>query len=136
MIRTFFKEPNSLRNIFLHFSNLTRRFDEEQIPNFGKNTYIFNSLHTIHNWRNILLLSCYSNQSPDSHIIVIQFLSQVRIWRPFHPPSLRSDHIYMTDAHSAESNENSYFRFLFFELQLIVLTIYQYDTSTSKCVTD
>ena len=41
---------------------------------------------------------------------------------------VRSGHIYMKDVHSAESNEKSYFRFLFFELWLIVFTIYG-DTS-------
>ena len=39
------------------------------------------------------------------------------------PPPLRSGHIHMKDAHSAESNEKSYFRFLFFQLWLIVFTI-------------
>ena len=43
------------------------------------------------------------------------------------PPPLRSGHIYMKDAHSAESNEKSYIRFfwfLVFELWLIEFTIY------------
>ena len=41
--------------------------------------------------------------------------------------TLRSGHIYMKDAYSSESNEKSIFRFflfLFFELWLIVSTIY------------
>ena len=37
---------------------------------------------------------------------------------------LRIAPVFMKDAHSAESNENSMFRFLFFELWLIVFTIY------------
>ena len=53
-------------------------------------------------------------------------LSQVRICRP---PTLRSSHIYMKDAHSAESYEKSHFRFSFFELWLILLTIYGYSPS-------
>ena len=40
------------------------------------------------------------------------------------PPPLRSGHIYMEDAHSAASNEKSYFRFSFFELWLIVFKTY------------
>ena len=40
------------------------------------------------------------------------------------PSPLRSGNICMKDAHSAESNEKSIFRFLFFELWLIVFTIY------------
>ena len=42
-------------------------------------------------------------------------------------PILRISHINMKDAHSAEANEKSYFSFvlfLFFELWLIVFTIY------------
>ena len=45
---------------------------------------------------------------------------------PYSSP-LRSSHIYIEDAHSAESNEKSYirfFRFLFFELWLIIFKIY------------
>ena len=40
------------------------------------------------------------------------------------PPPLKSGHIYMKDGLSAESNEKSYFIFLFFELWVIVFTIY------------
>ena len=40
------------------------------------------------------------------------------------PSPLRNDNICMKDAHSAESDEKSYFRFLFFELWLILITIY------------
>ena len=46
---------------------------------------------------------------------------EVRIGRPS-PPFLRSGPIYMKDAHSAELNEKSHFRF--FELWLIAFTIY------------
>ena len=41
------------------------------------------------------------------------------------PPPLSFDPIFMKDAECAESNEKSIFRFLFFELWLIVFTIYQ-----------
>ena len=37
---------------------------------------------------------------------------------------LIGDENFLKDAHSADSNENSYFRFLVFELWLIVCTIY------------
>ena len=43
------------------------------------------------------------------------------------PPPLRSGHIYMKDANSAELNEKKYFRFfqfLFFDLWLAVFKIY------------
>ena len=40
------------------------------------------------------------------------------------PLSLRIGANFMKDAHSAESNEKSFFRFLIFELWLIVFTIY------------
>ena len=39
-------------------------------------------------------------------------------------PPPQKGHIYVKDAHSAESNEKSIFRFLFFELWLIVFTIH------------
>ena len=39
-------------------------------------------------------------------------------------PLLRNGQILMKDAHSAESNENCIFRFLFFKIWLIVFTIY------------
>ena len=45
----------------------------------------------------------------------------------------------MIDAHSAESNEKSilrFFWFLFFELWLIVFTIYRWHTGIFKCVTN
>ena len=48
-------------------------------------------------------------------------LSQVRICRP---PPLSFAPIFMKDVHSAESNEKYIFRYLFFELWLIVFTIY------------
>ena len=40
------------------------------------------------------------------------------------PLRLRIDFIYMKDAHSAGPNEKLIFQFLFFELWLIVFTIY------------
>ena len=42
------------------------------------------------------------------------------------PQSPRSGHIYMTDAQCAGTIEKSIFRFLFFELLLIVFTIYKW----------
>ena len=53
----------------------------------------------------------------------IGFFPTKDMQNPPHTP-LRSGHIYMKDAHSAESNEKSIFRFLFFELWLIVFTIH------------
>ena len=50
-------------------------------------------------------------------------------------PSLRNGKIYMKDAHCAEKNETSIFRFLFFELWLIIYNFW-WHTSISKCVTD
>ena len=44
--------------------------------------------------------------------------------------------IYMKDAPSAESIEKSISRFLFFELWLIVFTIYWGHTWNFKCITD
>ena len=44
------------------------------------------------------------------------------------PLPLRIAPIFMKDAHSAESNEKSIFRFLFFELWLIVFIIYGWHT--------
>ena len=47
-----------------------------------------------------------------------EFQDPVPIWdMPFAIP------IFMKDAHSAESNEKSIFRFLFFELWLILFTV-------------
>ena len=48
-------------------------------------------------------------------------LSQLRTCRPI---PLSFDPIFMKDAQCAESNKKSIFRFLFFELSLIVFTIY------------
>ena len=56
-------------------------------------------------------------------------LSQVRICRP---PPLSFAPIFMKDVHSAESNEKYIFRYLFFELWLIVFTIYQKITDHKK----
>ena len=47
------------------------------------------------------------------------------------PPLFRRGHIYMKETHSAESNEKSCIRFLYFELWLIVFTIYGGTTSVS-----
>ena len=58
---------------------------------------------------------------PKTLLHAIPALYQVRICR--HSPPLRSGHIYMKDAHSAESIEKSYFQFLVFELWWIAFTI-------------
>ena len=55
--------------------------------------------------------------------------------RPPLPPHIRSDPIFIKDAHSAESHEKSIFRLLFFELWLIVLQ-FTVHTWIFKCVTD
>ena len=50
---------------------------------------------------------------------------QLRIYIPPPPlPQLRSGPIFMIDLHRAESNGKSMFRFLFFELWLIVYLIW------------
>ena len=72
---------------------------------------------------NFILLQTIKSNKMDEHKLPVRALSQVRIC----PSPLRSGHIYMKDSHSAESNEKSYFRlfrFLVFELCMIVFTIY------------
>ena len=51
-------------------------------------------------------------------------------------PPLSFDPTFMKDGQCAESNEKSIFRFLFFELWLIVFTVYGCHTWIFKCVTD
>ena len=52
------------------------------------------------------------------------------------PPSLRNCPIFIKDARSADSDEKSILWFLFFELWLIVFTIYGDIFEVFKCVTD
>ena len=59
--------------------------------------------------------------------------SQLRICRSLSPPFSFAP-ILMIDAHSAESIEKLIFRYLFFELWLIVYTIYGWHTGFFKCV--
>ena len=49
------------------------------------------------------------------------------------PPPLSFDQIWMIDAHSAESKEKSIFRFLFFELLLIVFIIHVRHFGNFRC---
>ena len=53
---------------------------------------------------------------------------------PTPPFPLRSGHIHVKDAHCAETNKKSIFRFLFFNLRLIVYTIYRWHTQISMCI--
>ena len=51
-------------------------------------------------------------------------------------PPLRSGRIYIKDTHCGEPNEKLIFQFLFFDLWLIVFTIFKSVTSISKSVTN
>ena len=57
-----------------------------------------------------------------------EFFPTKDMQKPSPPCPFRSTPIFMKDAYSAESNEKSIFQFLFFELWLIVFTIYGWHT--------